>query len=40
MALGLAFGLGGQSVAGEVTRGWYEGGKEQASKLRAVSEKK
>ena len=40
LALGLAFGLGGQSLAGEVTRQWYEGGKEQAGKLRSVGEKK
>jgi hypothetical protein len=37
LAAGLAFGLGGQGVASEVTRSWYEGGKSQAGKLRSVS---
>jgi hypothetical protein len=37
LATGLAFGLGGQGVASEVTRSWYEGGKSQAGKLRSVS---
>lgn len=36
LATGLAFGLGGQGVAGEVTRQWYEGGKSQTGKLRSV----
>jgi hypothetical protein len=40
LAVGLAFGLGGQGVASEVTRSWYEGGKSQAGKLRSVSSTK
>jgi hypothetical protein len=36
LALGLAFGLGGQGVAGEITRNWYQHGKETAARLRSV----
>jgi len=36
LAIGLAFGLGGQSVASELTRTWYERGK-SAQGLRSVS---
>ncbi len=37
LALGLAFGLGGRDVAGEITRGWYDKGKDQQARLRSVS---
>ncbi len=36
LALGLAFGLGGQSVAQDVTRNWYEQSKSGGARLRAV----
>ena len=36
LAFGLAFGLGGQSVASEVTRTFYENGKSNSAKIRAV----
>jgi hypothetical protein len=35
LALGLAFGLGGQGVASELTRSWYEQGR--AARLKSVS---
>lgn len=34
LALGLAFGLGGREVAGEITRSWYESSKETAQRVR------
>ncbi len=36
LALGLAFGLGGQGVASEVTRSFYENGKTTTARLRSV----
>jgi hypothetical protein len=33
LALGLAFGLGGREVAGQITQNWYEGSKEMAQKI-------
>lgn len=36
LALGLAFGLGGQSVAHDMTRSWYEQGKTAGSRLKEV----
>jgi hypothetical protein len=32
LAVGLAFGLGGRDVASEMTRSWYERGKEMADR--------
>jgi hypothetical protein len=37
LALGLSFGLGGQHVASEITRGWYETGKTQQGRLKSIS---
>lgn len=37
LAVGLAFGLGGQGVASEITRNWYNQSKDAAGRLRAVS---
>lgn len=37
LALGLAFGLGGQGVASQITRDWYEGSNESA-RLKVVSD--
>lgn len=34
LAVGLAFGLGGREVAGEIARSWYEGGTRAAEALR------
>ena len=36
LALGLSFGLGGQGVASEITRNWYEQGKVAAGRLQSV----
>lgn len=36
LAVGLAFGLGGQSVASEMTRNWYEQGKNAADNLKVI----
>ncbi|MDR3606209.1 MAG: hypothetical protein P4M08_02385 [Oligoflexia bacterium] len=36
LASGLAFGLGGQGVASEITRSWYEQGKAVGPQLRSV----
>lgn len=36
LAVGLSFGLGGKDVASEITRNWYEQGKQAAGKLKAV----
>ena len=33
LAFGLAFGLGGQQTAAQITRGWYEKGRETSSKV-------
>jgi hypothetical protein len=37
LALGLAFGLGGQGVAQDLTRSWYEQGKGAGAQLKAVN---
>lgn len=37
LALGLSFGLGGQGVAQDLTRNWYEQGKSSGARLNAVS---
>lgn len=37
LALGLAFGLGGQSVAQDMTRSWYEQGKSAGTQLKSVN---
>lgn len=37
IAIGLAFGLGGQGVAAEITRSWYEQGKVSPERLKTVS---
>ena len=37
LAIGLAFGLGGQGVASEMARTWYEHGKTASSKLKVMS---
>jgi hypothetical protein len=34
LAFGLAFGLGGRDVAGELTRDWYERGRQSAGRVR------
>lgn len=33
LAFGISFGLGGQSVAGEVIQGWYQSGKDAGAKV-------
>jgi hypothetical protein len=38
LAVGLAFGLGGRDVAGQITRGWYEGGRHLADASRRRAE--
>lgn len=40
LAFGLAFGLGGKDVAGEISRNWYASGKTAAEKLRVVRERR
>ncbi|HET9851728.1 MAG TPA: hypothetical protein VFP56_04395 [Candidatus Limnocylindrales bacterium] len=38
LAFGLAFGLGGRDVAGQITQRWYEGTQAAAEKVRAAAE--
>jgi hypothetical protein len=40
LAFGLAFGLGGQKVAQEMTQGWYEGSKGAGEKVARYAERK
>ena len=40
LALGLAFGLGGQQTAGQITQGWYERGQEASQKIARYAERK
>lgn len=37
LALGLSFGLGGQGVASQITRGWYDRSAAESMRLRSVS---
>ena len=39
LAFGLAFGLGGRDVAGEITRSWYESSRQTAEKVKAGAAK-
>ena len=38
LAIGLAFGLGGREVAGEVTRSWYEASRSTAARIAATAD--
>jgi hypothetical protein len=38
LAFGLAFGLGGRDVAGELTRSWYESSKATADRVKTRAE--
>jgi hypothetical protein len=40
LALGLAFGLGGQETAGQITQGWYTRGQEASQKIARYAERK
>ena len=40
LAFGLAFGLGGQGVAAQMTQGWYARGQEASQKVAAYAERK
>ncbi len=40
LALGLAFGLGGQQTAGRITQGWYESGQAASEKVARYAERK
>jgi Mechanosensitive ion channel, conserved TM helix len=39
LAFGLAFGLGGREVAGQITQKWYESSQETATRVRAKANK-
>ena len=40
LAVGIAFGLGGQQTAGQITQGWYQRGQDASHKLARYAERK